>query len=252
MFQAASLPSLLAFLVICGTVVAAFLGGLWLSARRESVNSFRRTFLGAVGTILWLSAIILVVQSGWLREDQRRLLFFAAGINAVSVGVGLSPIGRWLSLLPLPALVAFPGVQAPARARASCLGRAGCDPRHHDLVRQKLGHHFGRCGGDRRAVLPAIDYPGLDCERGWPGATGQCNEGRGFVVAGRLWLADRAQARADLSPPLCSHRPSLHRRRIDWSHCAHSSIASAAMERGELIDFVAAWVAAIARHIQCA
>ena len=113
MFQAASLPSLLAFLVICAGVVAAFLGGVWLSARRESVNPFGRTLLVAIGTILWLSAILLVVQSGWLHGGQERLLFFVAAMNAVSLGVGLSPVGRWLSLLPLPALVAFQGFRLP-------------------------------------------------------------------------------------------------------------------------------------------
>jgi hypothetical protein len=67
----------------------------------------------AVGTILWLSSILLIVQSGWLQGDQRRVLFFAAAMNAVSLGVGFSPIGRWLSLLPLPALVAFQGFRLP-------------------------------------------------------------------------------------------------------------------------------------------
>lgn len=34
-------------------------------------------------------------------------------MNLVSVGVGLSSIGRWLSLLPLPMLVAFQGFRLP-------------------------------------------------------------------------------------------------------------------------------------------
>jgi hypothetical protein len=113
MFHPASAASLLAFLVICGVVVAAFLGGVWLSARRESVSPFRRTLLAAMGTILWLAAILLTVRSGWLHGDQRRLLFFAAAMNAVILGVGLSPVGRWLSLLPVPALVAFQGFRLP-------------------------------------------------------------------------------------------------------------------------------------------
>jgi hypothetical protein len=113
MFRPASGPSLLAFLVICAGVVAAFLAGVWLSSRRESPSPLRRTLLAAIGTILWLSAILLVVQSGWLQGNQRRLLFLAATINAVSLGVGLSPLGRWLSLLPLPLLVAFQGFRLP-------------------------------------------------------------------------------------------------------------------------------------------
>jgi hypothetical protein len=113
MFHPASSASLLAFLLIRAAVVAVFLGGVWISARRESVSPLRRTLPVAIGTVLWLSAILLIVESGWLQGDQRRLLVFAAAMNAVSLGVGLSPIGRWLSLLPLPALVAFQGFRLP-------------------------------------------------------------------------------------------------------------------------------------------
>jgi hypothetical protein len=67
----------------------------------------------AIATLFWLTAILFVVQSRWLQSDQRHLLLFAATVNAVSLGVGLSPIGRWLSLLPLPALVAFQGFRLP-------------------------------------------------------------------------------------------------------------------------------------------
>jgi hypothetical protein len=113
MFRAASLTSLLAFLAICEGVVAAFIWGVWTSARRESVNPSRRTLLVAVGTIVLLSAILLVVGSGWLEGDQRRVLVFGAAMNAVSLGIGLSPVGRWLSGLPLAALVAFQGFRLP-------------------------------------------------------------------------------------------------------------------------------------------
>jgi hypothetical protein len=113
MFHPASATSLLAFLVICAAVVTAFLAGVWESARRESVNPLRRALPVAIATILWLSAVCLIVQSDWLRGDQRRLLLFAAATNALILGVGLSPVGRWLSLLPLPALVAFQGFRLP-------------------------------------------------------------------------------------------------------------------------------------------
>ena len=113
MFQPASRASLLVFLVICAAVLAAFLGGIWFSARRESASPLRRTLLAAIGTTLWLSAILLVVQSGWLRENQRNLPLLAATVAVVSLTVGFSPVGRWLSLLPLPALVAFQGFRVP-------------------------------------------------------------------------------------------------------------------------------------------
>jgi hypothetical protein len=113
MFRAASLTSLLAFLAICEGVVAVFIWGVWISARRESVSPAPRTLLVAVGTIIWLSAILLVVGSGWLEGDQRRVLVFGGVMNAVSLGIGLSPVGRWLSSLPLVALVAFQGFRLP-------------------------------------------------------------------------------------------------------------------------------------------
>jgi hypothetical protein len=77
------------------------------------VNPSRRTLLEAIGTIIWLSAILLVAGSGWLEGDQRRVLVFGGVMNAVSLGIGLSPIGRWLSSLPLAALVAFQGFRFP-------------------------------------------------------------------------------------------------------------------------------------------
>jgi hypothetical protein len=113
MFHAASLTSLLAFLAICEGVVAMFLWGVWTSARRDSVDPSRRTLPVAIATILWLLAILLVVESGWLKGDQRRLLMFGAAMNAVSLGIGLFPVGRWLSTLPLAALVAFQGFRLP-------------------------------------------------------------------------------------------------------------------------------------------
>jgi hypothetical protein len=106
MFHAASTGSLIIFLCICAFVVAAFIWGVW-KTRRE------RTLPVAIGTMIWLGVIHLVVGGGWLEEDQRRVLLFAASMNLVSLGVGFSPIGRWLSLLPLPMLVAFQGFRLP-------------------------------------------------------------------------------------------------------------------------------------------
>ena len=113
MFHPASNTSLLAFVVICAAVVAAFLGGIWESVRQEMATPLRRTVLTAIATTIWLSAILFVVQSGWLHGDQRRLMVFAGGMTLISLGVGLSPVGRWLSLLPLPVLVAFQGFRLP-------------------------------------------------------------------------------------------------------------------------------------------
>jgi hypothetical protein len=113
MFHPASSPSLLAFLVICAGVVVAFLGAIWISARRESASPLTRTLPAAIATLLWLTGILFVVGSEWLQGDQRRVLFFAAVVNAVSLAVGFSPVGRWLTLVPLSALVAFQGFRLP-------------------------------------------------------------------------------------------------------------------------------------------
>lgn len=107
------MASLLAFVVICAGVVSAFIVGVWASARRDSVRPLARTLPVAIGTILWLASILLIVRSGWFRGDQPRLLFFAGAMNAVSLAVGLSPIGRWLRGLPSPALVATQGFRLP-------------------------------------------------------------------------------------------------------------------------------------------
>src|SRR5947207_493594 len=113
MFHAASLTSLLVFLAICVGVVSAFIVGVWTSARHDSMSPRQRTLPVAVGTVVWLASILFVVRSGWLEGNEGRVLFFAGAMNAVSLGVGLSPIGGWLSRLPLPALVAFQGFRLP-------------------------------------------------------------------------------------------------------------------------------------------
>src|SRR6476469_1421165 len=83
MFHPASASSLFAFLFVCAFVVVAFIWGVWTSARREAVNPWRRTLPVTIATVLWLAAILAVVGNGWLEGDQRRLLFFAAAMNAV-------------------------------------------------------------------------------------------------------------------------------------------------------------------------
>src|SRR2546421_12588006 len=113
MFHPAPLASLLVFLAICAGVLSAFIVGVCVGSRRDTVTPLRRTLPVAIATIVWLASILLIVRSGWLQGDERRVLLFAAAINAVSMGVGLSPIGRWLSRLPVPALVGFQGFRLP-------------------------------------------------------------------------------------------------------------------------------------------
>jgi hypothetical protein len=113
MFHPASVASLVAFASICLFVIGAIIWGVWKGAGRDSTDSSRRTRVVAIGTIIYLSAIIFVVASGWPRGNQQRLLLFFGAINLISLSVGLSAIGRWLSLLPVSVLVAFQGFRLP-------------------------------------------------------------------------------------------------------------------------------------------
>jgi hypothetical protein len=113
MFHPASVVSLIAFVGICLFVVGAVIWGVWKGAGCDSTDLSRRSWAVAIGMVVYLSAIIVVVASGWPRGNQQRLLLFFGMINVISLIVGLSTIGRWLSLLPLSALVVFQGFRLP-------------------------------------------------------------------------------------------------------------------------------------------
>lgn len=113
MFHEASQSSVLAFVAICALVVGAFLGGVWIAVRRESRRPLGRMLFLTAATFLWLAALAAVVKSGRLEGDPRRVMFFMAMVNLVSLAVGFSPVGRWLSLLPVAWLVAFQGFRLP-------------------------------------------------------------------------------------------------------------------------------------------
>jgi hypothetical protein len=114
MFQPASAPSVLAFLMVCGVVVASFLRGIWISARAEGRNPVSRTLGVAGGVILWLGLAASLVASGWVEAVPVHLMVFGAGIMAGSFLIGLSLIGRWLaSANPVAWLLAFQGFRLP-------------------------------------------------------------------------------------------------------------------------------------------
>lgn len=114
MFHPASPPSVFAFLLICVAVVAAFLLGVWRSARFEGFDPFRRTFGVAVALILWLGLAAGLVASGWVEAVPGRLMAFGTGIMLGSVLIGFSRIGAWLALQrSIPWLVAFQGFRLP-------------------------------------------------------------------------------------------------------------------------------------------
>jgi hypothetical protein len=114
MFHSATAPSLLAFLLICGGVLAAFLRGIWAGARLEGRAPVARTLLVAIGVVLWLGLLAAVVGSGWLEAVPGRLLIFGPGIMLVSAAIGFSRIGSWLAQPAwIPWQLAFQGFRLP-------------------------------------------------------------------------------------------------------------------------------------------
>jgi hypothetical protein len=129
MFHPASPPSVFAFLLICGAVVAAFLRGVWTSARFEGRSPFTRTLGVAAGLVLWLGLAAGLVASGWVQAVPGRLMAFGAGIMVGSALIGFSPIGQWLALAsPIPWLLAFQGFRLPLELVLHSWARQGVIP----------------------------------------------------------------------------------------------------------------------------
>lgn len=114
-FTAASPASVAAFVVIVITVIALFLGGIHASAGDDRVGARRTTGRAALGLALWLSLLAGLVSSGRLAGlPGSGLPFFFGGVIVVSVGTGLSSLGRRLAAgLPLAALVGFQAFRLP-------------------------------------------------------------------------------------------------------------------------------------------
>ena len=112
-FHPASVPSLIAFLLVCGAVVGMFLRGIWVSALIEGRNPVPRTLWTAGGLALCLILLSGLVASGWVQAEPRRLLLFGGGIMLGCLLLGFSRIGKWLALSPIPWLLAFQGFRFP-------------------------------------------------------------------------------------------------------------------------------------------
>jgi hypothetical protein len=114
MFTKASPFSVFIFLLVCGVVVAAFLRGVWISARPQGRDPIRLTQLVAIGLLLWLATTVGLVASGWLEAVPIRLIALGGAVVTVSVLLGLSPLGKWIAIAcPIPWLVAFQGFRLP-------------------------------------------------------------------------------------------------------------------------------------------
>jgi len=113
MFHAATPTSVAAFLLICVGVLTAFLCGIWTSARRDGADPVRRTARAAFAAAAWLALLLLAVASGWVARGPRHVMVLASGIIAVSLAIGLSRVGRWLSGCPMAWLVGFQAFRLP-------------------------------------------------------------------------------------------------------------------------------------------
>lgn len=128
MFQPATSSSLAAFLAICAAVVSAFLAAVWHGARRHGVRPWPRTAIAALCLLAWLGILSSAVGSGWLAAHEKRILLFAGTTILVVVGAGLSPVGRWLSYVPIPALVVFQAFRLPLELVLHAWARQGVIP----------------------------------------------------------------------------------------------------------------------------
>jgi len=129
MFHPASPPSVVAFLLICGFVLAALFRGIWISARAEGRRPFGRTLGVAGGVALWLSLCAALVGSGWVEAAPLRLPLFGGGVVLGSALIGFSRIGKWLAeSSPIPWLLAFQGFRLPLELVLHAWVRQGVIP----------------------------------------------------------------------------------------------------------------------------
>lgn len=114
-FQPASPGSVVVFLGLVGSVIAAFLAAVEHAYRSDPQKAKRVTTRTGLLTAGWLALTWAVVDSGLLTHlPWSGLPFFFGTIVIVSVSVGLSPLGRQIAAtVPLPALVAFQGFRLP-------------------------------------------------------------------------------------------------------------------------------------------
>jgi len=113
-FTAPGPISTVAFLFICAAVLAAFFAGVYESYRRSGLPAFTPTLTVAGATLVWLALLSVPVAAGVLEErPMPRLMLFFLAANLAALFAGLSPLGRRLAALPLPALVLFQAFRLP-------------------------------------------------------------------------------------------------------------------------------------------
>jgi hypothetical protein len=114
-FQAPPAWSTAAFVLLCLAVVLGFAGAVWQSERPAGLSRFQRLGPVGIGLLAGLGLFSWVAASGWIQaHPMPGLPFLLATVLAVSLGLGFSPVGTWLSeSTPIPLLVAFQGFRLP-------------------------------------------------------------------------------------------------------------------------------------------
>jgi hypothetical protein len=115
MFVPASAASVIAFVAIVAAVVGAFVAGVRHAYRSEPHRASTVTRNVSIGLALWLGFLSWLVGSGRIQNlPLSGLPFFFGSIAAVSLAVGLSPLGRHLAAnVSLAALVGFQAFRLP-------------------------------------------------------------------------------------------------------------------------------------------
>ncbi len=172
-FQPASSGSVIAFLAIVGSVIAAFLHGVVLSARHDRVSPSSRLLPAGLGLVIWLALIGGVVASGALASvspgNPFPLLLFFGAVNGVSVITALSPCGRWFSTgVPLSLLVAFQAFRLPLELVLHAWAVQGTIPMtmtwsgsNWDIVSGSVALIAAPFVGRHRAIAWAVNLIGL-------------------------------------------------------------------------------------------
>jgi hypothetical protein len=113
-FQPASTASLVFFLVVAISVLAAIIAAIWFSLK--NLNYSKDTAIKAIGAVLvWIALSSGMVVSGFIEESPMpRVMIFFALSNAAAIALCFSSIGKALAIsIPIWVLVLFQAFRLP-------------------------------------------------------------------------------------------------------------------------------------------
>jgi hypothetical protein len=113
-FHLASPASVIAFTFVVAFVLTCFVFGVYQANVENPKAALRRSFYAMAGACAWMILISTIVDSGALNESPMPgipLLFFF--MIACAVALAFSRPGKWLSALPVWALIGFQAFRLP-------------------------------------------------------------------------------------------------------------------------------------------